>query len=187
MCSLTFFVIFLRTSREIELEGNYYRLHGNSWYAGGGMTLLTYCMEQSPWEANRFSASQEIPHILWKPKVHYRIHKCPPPVPILSQLDPVHKPHIQHPEDPSKYFPLIYAWVSQVVSFPQVSPPKPCIHLSSPPYALHAPAISFFSSLSPEKCWVSSTDHSAPHYAASCHLVPPRPKYSPQHHILKTG
>jgi hypothetical protein len=32
-----------------------------------------------PWnrvlaEANRFSATQEIPHTLWNPKVHYRSH-----------------------------------------------------------------------------------------------------------------
>ena len=48
-----------------------------------------------------------------------------------------------------------------MVSFPQVSPPKPCIRLTSTPYALHAPPISFFSILSPEQYWVSSTDHSA--------------------------
>jgi membrane-bound metal-dependent hydrolase YbcI (DUF457 family) len=30
--------------------------------------------------------------------------------------------------------PPIYTWLSQVVSFPQVSPPKHCIRLSSPPY-----------------------------------------------------
>jgi hypothetical protein len=41
-------------------------------------------MEPSPsWEANRFSASQEIPHIFWNMKVHYRIHNCPPPVPVI--------------------------------------------------------------------------------------------------------
>jgi hypothetical protein len=44
------------------------------------------------WEANRFSANQEIPHILWNPKFHYHIHNCPPPVPFLSQHDPVHTP-----------------------------------------------------------------------------------------------
>jgi hypothetical protein len=55
------------------------------------------------WEANRFSASQEISRILLKPKVHYRIHKCPSPVPLLSRINPVHtstshflKNHLNH-------------------------------------------------------------------------------------------
>ena len=65
-------------------------------------------------------------------------------------------PHILLTEDPSQYYPPIYTWVSQMVSFLQVSPPKPCIHLSSHPYALHAPPISF-SILSPEQFWVRST------------------------------
>ena len=50
-------------------------------------------MEQSPsWEANWFAASQEIPRTLWNPKVYYRIRNSPPPVPIPSQIDPVHVP-----------------------------------------------------------------------------------------------
>ena len=63
------------------------------WWGSDKWHLLTDSMEQSPsWEANRFSASQEIPRILWKPWDNYRIRKCPPPVPILRRINPVHAP-----------------------------------------------------------------------------------------------
>ena len=109
------------------------------------LILLTYSMQQSPaWEANSSSASQEIPRILWNPKVHYRIHKYSPTVPML-------------PNPTSYRFILILSSHLRLCitsgSFHQVSPPKSCMYIICLPYMPNAPPVSFFSIWSPNNIW----------------------------------
>jgi hypothetical protein len=50
------------------------------------------------------SASQEILHLLWNPKDHYRVHHSLPPAFILSQINPI---HILQPYIPKIHFNII--------------------------------------------------------------------------------
>jgi hypothetical protein len=100
---------------------------------------LTHSMERSPSEPNRFSASQKIPCILCNPKVHYRVDKCPPPVSILGQINPVHAPltHLLkiHFNTIFPFKPGSSKW-SLSIRFPHQNPA-----CTSPPCVLPAPHI----------------------------------------------
>jgi hypothetical protein len=79
------------------------------------------------WEANWLTASQEIPRLLPEGLLpHSQVPAtCLYPEPAYSSP----YPHIPLPEGQSEYYSPIYAWVSLVVSFPSVSPPKFCTRL----------------------------------------------------------
>ena len=131
--------------------------------------------KSSSWEANSLSFPAFI--------IYCRNDKIQQPVPVSSQIYPLRVPN-QLLEDIS-YSHLHLGLPSG--SSPQVSSPKPCMHLSSPPYVLYHPPISFFLIWSPEKYMVRSTDRKVPRYAVfstTYYLVPLRAKYPLQHSIL---
>ena len=145
---------------------------------------LTYSMEVSPsWEANVFSTSQRIPHILWNPKVHYCIHKWLPSVPMPSQLDQVCFQKIQlniilpSTTRSSKW--------SLSFRFPHQNPvcTFPLPHTCYMPQPFHSSRLFHSNNIrwGGQIIKLLIIEFSP----FSCYLVPLRPKYSPQHPILK--
>jgi hypothetical protein len=87
------------------------------------------------------SYSRKSPRTLWSSEVHYSIQNSPPPVHILSQVNPLRTPAKTFLQDPFLYYPPIYAYVFKFVSFSShISPQNPCLHLSSPTTRATSPA-----------------------------------------------
>jgi hypothetical protein len=150
------------------------------------LQLLTYSVEHSPSsEANQFPTSQEIPCILWNPKLQCCIYERLPPVPFLSQINPVHAPH-----------PTSWRSILIFSSHLHLGLPSGSLSLRFPHKTLCGPL------LFPPTCYMPNPSHSQFDHlnniwwgiqiikllivfsSLPCYLVPLRPKYSPQHNIL---
>ena len=107
--------------------------------------LLTYSMEQSPsWEANCFSASQEIPHILWNPKLITAFTSV-----CRLSLSRARSSHFMPPHPTSwRSFLILSSHLPLGLLrelFPSVFPSKTLCTFLLSPYVLHAPPILY--------CW----------------------------------
>ena len=124
--------------------------------------------------------------MLWNLQFYYRIYKRSPPVPVLSQSNPVH-------EFPSHFLQIHFNII--LPSTPRQSKWSPSLgslhqnslYTSALPYHTPRPSHSsrFYHS---NKYLKRRTNHKAPHYvvfSSPCYVFSLKPKYLPQHPLLE--
>jgi hypothetical protein len=122
------------------------------------------------WEAASCTATQELPNISWSTKAHYRVHKSPPLVPTLRQINPVHT-------TPTCLKSILILSLSHQLRICVLLLIRATCHH-------HLILLDLIILITLDKKWKLW----APHFAVSptfCHFMSFQSKYSPQHPLLK--
>ena len=132
-----------------------------------------------------------MPRFSWNPKVHYGVYKCPPLVLILSWIIPGHVP----PPNPISWRPIFLLFSHLCLglrkwSFPLRFSHQSPVHTSPLTNLCYITRPSHSSRLyQPNNIWWGGVRNSRPlimqFSPLPYYFVPLRPKYSPQHLILK--